>query len=107
MEEVIERTCGECSSHELAIHFLLRHAERRMTLTSETSDQPRAAATVHQLDPGNKVQRATTGSLLADASAAKIVPEDSFSARFSRAYAAARHIPATSRNRAQARRMSA
>lgn len=109
MEEVIERTCGECSSHELAIHFLLRHAARRMALTSETGDQPRAAATVHRLDPDNKAQRATVAPKLADASTAvtKIVSEESFSARFSRAYAAARHIPASSRNRVQAQRMSA
>lgn len=109
MEELIERTCGESSSHELAIHFLLRHAERRMALTIETDDQPRAAATAHPLDTDNKAHRATSEPVLVDVSAAvaRSLPEDSFTARFSRAYAAARQIPASSRNRVQAHRMSA
>ncbi|HWU76737.1 MAG TPA: hypothetical protein VN043_09535 [Rhodanobacter sp.] len=113
MEEVIERTCGNSSPHELAIHFLLRHAERRMTLTTETGDQPRAAATVHQLDTDNRARRATTAPkwvaavVAQGAGVTETVSEDSFAARFSRAYAAARHIPAPSRNRFPAQRMSA
>jgi hypothetical protein len=112
MEQVIEGIRGQSSPHELAIHFLLRHAERRMALTSEIDDSPRLAAVLQRVDPENKLHNATLGSRLADAVAAhsaavaETAPEDSYAARFSRAYAAARHIPATGRNRAQAQLMS-
>ncbi|MEO9078133.1 MAG: hypothetical protein ABI268_02370 [Rhodanobacter sp.] len=107
MEEVIEHACGESSSHELAIHFLLRHAACRMALTIETDDPPPAEATRHQqpLDGNNKLHDRTADAGLVDSPSqqntpvTEVVAEHGFTARFSRAYAVARHIQLISRSR--------
>lgn len=98
MEEVIEHVSGNRSAHELAIHFLLRHAERRMALTIETDDQLCAEAPLCRLNSGIEAQHEPTNARLIDAVATEgtgdawIISRDSFTTRFSLAYTAARAI---------------
>mgnify|MGYP001046253558 CR=1 FL=1 len=88
MEKVID--CSAPSSpEELALHFLMRHAACRMALTSQAGgeaplhscpSQPRQVATpAHEPAPAD------------DVPTAEVTNYDSCAARFSRAYAAARH----------------
>jgi predicted aldo/keto reductase-like oxidoreductase len=101
MEEVIDSTNVTCSPEELAIHFLLRHAACRKALTGPTIEdrlhealarsRPETpivealGARSHQ--PHERVSRASTP-------VAEVTENDSCAARFSKAYAAARHNPA-------------
>lgn len=103
MEEVTDRIQASRSQEELAIHFLLRHAECRSALTGKTGrDRPYDArvpfradvsATAAQLFAVNLRQSA--GHLSGTGAApAGVADDDSCTARFLRAYAAARHIGA-------------
>jgi hypothetical protein len=105
MEEVIDRINPKNLPRELAIQFLLRHAQCRMALTSEAGDnRQRLAAALRRLDPDSKQQDAPGETAYADAAASNSVSakpstaEESCAARFSRAYAAARHLSTSGRN---------
>jgi hypothetical protein len=95
MEEMIDYVNAQNSPQEWAIHFLLRHTECRTALMSGTNECDQSAKP--RLDPGRRLQgvpatdkpggsiAATTAPVRATASG------ESCAARFSRAYAAARH----------------
>ena len=99
MDEATDRPHATSSPEEMALHFLLRHAECRSALTGQTGeDRPYDAS-----EPAASGVRAT--DLIAadsrrsedsrpgkDAAAAGVTNGDSCTARFLRAYAAARHI---------------
>lgn len=98
MEEVIDRTHTTSSPEELAIHFLLRHAECRKALTGPTVEErlhevlarfPSDAFVVEPVIAGSRQprERVSRGSTRV----AGVTEDDSCAARFSRAYAAARH----------------
>ena len=93
MEEVIDRTASN-SPEERAIHFLLRHAACRMALTGQADEEAllQAMLRIHrdQQRQGVPPVRAPA-SPVEDAPAAVVTKDDSCAARFSRAYAAARH----------------
>jgi hypothetical protein len=93
MEEVIDRTASN-SPEERAIHFLLRHAACRMALTGQADEEAllQAMLRIHrdQQRQGVPPVRAPA-SPVEDAPAAGVTKDDSCAARFSRAYAAARH----------------
>ncbi|MEO8995526.1 MAG: hypothetical protein ABI299_13100 [Rhodanobacter sp.] len=100
MEEVIDCVNAQSSPEELAIHFLLRHAECRRALMSsgEKRAQPARVAPVLALrsKPAD-VPVAPTSVASPDVTPVLVgVPasEESCAARFSRAYAAARHLSA-------------
>jgi hypothetical protein len=95
MEEMIDYVNAQNSPQEWAIHFLLRHTECRTALMSGTNecDQP----VKPPLDPGSRLQDVPATDKLGNPIAAPTAPAratasgESCAARFSRAYAAARH----------------
>lgn len=98
--EVIDSTAASNSPQELAIRFLLRHAQCQGTLTAKIEGALwKLAADAQSRNATREPQEATGKDKLeaADAAAAtapnRIAPEGSFLARFSKAYAAARHLP--------------
>ena len=99
MEQVIDRSHASSSPEELAIHFLLRHAECRSALTgSRGEDRPYDASA----PPGPNVpathpvpvdsRRSEESRPSKSAAEARVTKDDSCTARYLRAYAAARHI---------------
>jgi hypothetical protein len=90
MDEVIDRTAPN-SPEELAIHFLLRHAACRMALTEQAGEEALLQA-LQDARPGQP-QPTPAGEPVPSgaAAAAEVTKDDSCAARFSRAYAAARH----------------
>jgi hypothetical protein len=98
MDAVIDRT-DPTSPEELAIHFLLRHAACRMALTGQAAEEALLQALL-RAHPGPRPQPAPAPA--ADA-ASRVTRNDSCAARFSRAYAAARHrsAPAGTSRRAR------
>ena len=99
MDEAIDRTHASSSPEELAIHFLLRHAECRSALTGKTGeDRPDGAAAPSRPDESATHEAAinsqrSEGSLPSShEAAAGVTRSDSCTASFLRAYAAARHI---------------
>lgn len=96
MEEVIDRTAPN-SPEERAIHFLLRHAACRQALTGRVGEdavqqalaQTRAATPA--VPPVAASSRGRAALAPARAATTKVTEDDSCAARFSRAYAAARH----------------
>lgn len=102
MEEVIDYAHATSSPEELAIHFLLRHAACRMALAGQTRDEtgPRALAGSQpdaSVPPQAVVDSPRSSAPMpgSSAPAAKVTEGDSYTARFSRAYAAARHMPSS------------
>ncbi len=103
MEEVVDWTHATNSPEELAIHFLLRHAECRMALIEQAGDEPLPNHAPSRFPPDAPVVlQAVANSRQADelrsrgnAAAARVTENDSCAALFSRAYAAARHKPAS------------
>lgn len=100
MEEVIEHIISGNSPQELAIRFLLRHAECLRALTIGADNNAlQSAASVQMLDTGTTRQEAAGAGKPAAAMVAgrtpplPVAPEGSFLGRFSQAYAAARHLP--------------
>jgi len=99
MEEVVDCTAPS-SPEELAIHFLLRHAACRMALTGQVDEDALQQALVHARTRQAATRQpaaAPRESALAPAGGAPVAgvtKDDSCAARFSRAYAAARHMPA-------------
>ena len=95
MEEMIDYVNAQNSPQEWAIHFLLRHTECRTALMNGTNgcDQPVKPL----LDRDSKLQGVAATGKRCDPVAAASVPAratasgESCAARFSRAYAAARH----------------
>ena len=99
MEEAIDHSQATSSPEEMAIHFLLRHAECRSALTGQTGEErPHAAPAPTRSDEPAAHQIAinsqrSEGSLPSNhAASAGVTKGDSCTARFLRAYAAARHI---------------
>ena len=94
MEEVIDRTASN-SPEELAIHFLLRHAACRMALTGQADEEALLQAMLRirrdQQRQDVAAVRTPAPAPVEDAPAAGVTRDDSCAARFSRAYAAARH----------------
>ncbi len=104
MEEIIEPITATNSPQELAIRFLLRHAECRSALTIEVENAClQLAADAQGLDAATIRQAAAgTGKPVAavvdgGTPARPVAPEGSFLGRFAQAYAAARHLPTTRR----------
>ena len=110
MEEVIDYVNAQNSPQEWAIHFLLRHAECRMALMDETGDggqseraKPASAAAAERRDV--TATHKPAGSDAASGLPLRAVAvEESCAARFSRAYAAARHSRAPENTRGAAAR---
>ena len=100
MEDVVDHPQTTSSPEALAIHFLLRHAECRRALTGQTGEErpdaatePRSLASVMQ--PAGTTPRPSEESLASNnAVTAGVTKDDSCTARFLRAYAAARHLEA-------------
>ncbi|MGB3462325.1 hypothetical protein [Rhodanobacter lindaniclasticus] len=92
MEEVIDCTASN-SPEELAIHFLLRHAACRMALTGQADEEAllQAMLRIRRDQRRQDVAPARTPAPVEAAPAARVTRDDSCAARFSRAYAAARH----------------
>ncbi|MGB6029728.1 MAG: hypothetical protein WBG22_08225 [Rhodanobacter sp.] len=92
MDEVIDRTAPN-SPEELAIHFLLRHAACRMALTEQAGEETLQQALQHACSGQPQPTSAAVGEPAPSgaAAAAEVTKDDSCAARFSRAYAAARH----------------
>jgi hypothetical protein len=92
MEEVIDRTAPN-SPEELAIHFLMRHAACRMALTGQAGEQALRQALQHACSGPSQPAPAAAGEPAPSIAAApaEVTKDDSCAARFSRAYAAARH----------------
>ena len=98
MEEVIDRAQAARSPKELAIHFLLRHAECRKALTGLTVEDSLQEALAHCRPEAPCKQPEMAGSARSEESLsggdslpAGVTEDDSCAARFSRAHAAARH----------------
>jgi hypothetical protein len=96
MEDVIDHTRDIISPEELAIHFVLRHAECRKALTRQTGeDRPEGALARLELPatPINVNARQPGESLRSDEPAVtgEVTRNDTCTERFLRAYAAARH----------------
>ena len=98
MEEVTNAILPPYSPAELAIHFLLRHTACRNALTEQAA-HPFAHQTSlsHASGPGRGVPHAHPSA----SPAPEVTKHDSCAARFSRAYAAARHASASSSARAR------
>ncbi len=101
MEEVIDYTHATSSPEELAIHFLLRHAECRKALTGQTGEERLQLALERSRPDAPAVQSSGVYSGRSGESLPSSTPpsggvteNDSWAARFSRAYAAARHVSA-------------
>ena len=99
MEDAVDRTHASSSPEELAIHFLLRHAKCRNALTGRTSeDRPYDASAPSEPDaPGTHLvavdsRRSEETRPGKNVAVAGVTKDDSCTARFLRAYAAARHI---------------
>lgn len=92
MEEVIDRTVPS-SPQELAIHFLMRHAACRMALTEQAGEETLQQALQHARSGQSQPAPAAAGEAVSSVgtAAAEVTKDDSCAARFSRAYAAARH----------------
>jgi hypothetical protein len=92
--KVIDSTVASNSPQELAIRFLLRHAQCQKTLTARI-EMALWKLAVEAHTPQHAVSKREFRA--ADAARAApsngVVSEDSFLARFSQAYAAARHSP--------------
>lgn len=99
MEE-IDYVSARYSAPERAIHFLLRHNECRMALMSGTGECQQPVQDGPQPAPGSGLQRVSVATGPAAPMAAASLPVcvlgsgESCAARFSRAYAAARHLSA-------------
>ena len=115
MEEVNDRTHASSSPQELAIHFLLRHAECRSALTGQTgADRPYGAIASSRSDgPAThlvavELPRSEENRSGKNAVGAGVTEDDSCTARFLRAYAAARHmgVDADTLSRVQKARIS-
>gem|GEM_PF-3516113 len=98
MEEVIDRTPATSSPKELAIHFLLRHAECRKALTGLTVEDRLHQALARFRSEASFAPPVAASSALSreclscdDDLATGVTEDDSCAARYSRAYAAARH----------------
>jgi hypothetical protein len=96
MEDVIDHTLAIISPEELAIHFVLRHAECRKALTRQTgegrpevaparSELPASPVNVDAPQPGERLPRDRPTI------AGEVTRNDTCAERFLRAYAAARH----------------
>ena len=100
MEEIIDYASVRNSAPERAIHFLLRHNECRMALMSDTSERHQPVRVRPLSDPGSELQRVSVATRPVPPMVAASLPAralgsgESCAARFSRAYAAARHSPA-------------
>lgn len=103
MQEVIDCINARTSPEELAIQFLMRHAKCRMALARLTEEGvPHRPLDGSQLDIPVIEQEATGSSgngktavtVTAAAPASALAMEDSWAARFSQAYVAARHMSA-------------
>lgn len=100
MEKVINCVNVQDSPQEQTIRFLLRHAECRAALMhcSDEDAQPASVAPaltaegMHQDPPGAHTSAASAA--VTPVSGDAIAAGDSCAARFSRAYAAARHLSA-------------
>ena len=99
MEQVIDRSHASSSPEELAIHFLLRHAKCRSALTGNRGeDRPYGASApsgpdvpaTHPVPVDSRQSEVSRPGR--DAAAAGVTKDDSCTARYLRAYAAARHI---------------
>ena len=92
MEEVIDRTVPN-SPEELAIHFLMRHAACRLALTEQAGEEALQQALQHACSGRSLPAPAAAGEPAPSVAAApnEVTKDDSCAARFSRAYAAARH----------------
>lgn len=105
MEELVNSSQATNSPEELAIHFLLRHAECRIALIRQANGEslPNHAPSRFPAD-SQVVLKAVANSPQSDALqssdnvlVAKVTESDSCAARFSMAYAAARHKSASAR----------
>lgn len=100
MEDIIDPTSVTSSPEEVAIHFLLRHAECRKALTGLAGEErPHDVAAGSRLDqsvmqPVGSHWQPSDERPAGNAVVAEVTKDDSCTARFLRAYAAARHIRA-------------
>ena len=99
--KVIDRTVASNSPQELAIRFLLRHAQCQKTLTARIEGALFTLAADEPLrnKPRMPKEAGRVGEFKADDAARAAAShgtdsQDSFLARFSQAYAAARHSQA-------------
>lgn len=98
MEEVSDCIRAKITCEEQAINFLLRHAQCRMALTGHVSeDLLRRALICSRADapaPPLKASQLQSKGLASSVNAPTpgVTKHDSCAERFSRAYAAARHI---------------
>lgn len=102
--KVIDRTVASNSPQELAIRFLLRHAQCQKTLTARIEGALwKLAVDAPRCNEAHTPQQAISEGEFKAAEAARATPsngvasEDSLLARFSQAYAAARHSPVPKR----------
>lgn len=94
MEEVNARN----SPQELAIRFLLRHAEcQRMLIGTASQERQPAEANAQRSDTTNAIDKGKFADIGALSCTQKPTLEGSFSARFSQAYAAARQLSSSKR----------
>lgn len=102
MEDVIDRPNASRSPEELAIHFVLRHAECRKALIGQTGEG-RPSDALAGLRSTTTAAPVSTSACRSGESfarntppAAAVTQDDTCTARFLRAYAAARHFGAVS-----------
>lgn len=100
MEEAIDHIPSSGSPEELAIHFLMRHTACRLALTRHADAERSHHAPGHSPHQpiatdrvANDSRHAAVPAPEAKAPPAEATRPDSCAARFSRAYAAARHKP--------------
>ena len=110
MEEVINCVNAQSSPEELAIRFLLRYAGCRRALISNGDEGAQPAPDVPVLasrgkDQGEPVALTSVASVeVTPVPVRATVSDESCTARFSRAYAAARHLLAPTNGRRPASR---
>jgi hypothetical protein len=99
MEDVIDRSHVSRSPEELAIHFVLRHAECRDALSGRTqeerpSDAPAGHRSTTAAPASTSASQCGESLALNSPPAAAVTQDDTCIARFLRAYAATRHFGA-------------
>ena len=95
MEEVVDCITNQSSPQVLAIHFLLRYAGCRRALMSSGDEVALSSRVAPVPAPGSKcpdIAGALTSVAVTPTAVRARVSEESYATRFSRAYAAARHL---------------
>ena len=91
MEDVIDCIHSPCSPEELAIHFLMRHTACRRALTELANSELLHQTAQHSPRDASDPNRTAADFRQPPVPPSEVTTHDSCAARFSRAYAAARH----------------